>query len=500
MENKKIRCHFSIVVENTWKICLVLLIALMTNFRDVGEISRETGVVWGIFILALFLLFFVIFLFHFFRWRKTTVLLERDALIWERATLNRKSLTITIQNISSINLEQSLFERVIGTSRLKIDTNSLSTAKKTDLNLLFKKEMAENIKRWLEVQMKREKNGGNTEIRESENDDRHLEEETVTVQYTSSMSDLVLHSFYDLSLTGIFLAICVLTGFLGSLLELMQDIQITGTTSIFWTTAAIIFFGVSAMLSILKRFLTYYNFTVGRAGERIILSYGLLKKREYSLPVETINALTIKQTLMGRIFGRYNASIECIGVGDEDNETAQLTLSLPYQEMLRRVEELIPEYELDGLDQKRLVPRKALWHKLCSNIYLMIVAVLVLIVLRVFMKNGGESLLLGGFVVCLMINLIRIFLSMRTESFGMGKNFVVLTKGSFGKITTILQYHKIQYLEYTSSPVTHWTGLYKGNVHILSKTSSLDGPMVTRDEIEQMKRKCLKIYNKIETR
>lgn len=87
--------------------------------------------------------------------------------------------------------------------------------------------------------------------------------------------------------------------------------------------------------------------TAGRKGGKIFLQYGLLKKREYTIPIETVNALKIQQTMIGRIFRRYHASIECIGVGDENNETAQLTLSLPYEEMLERVANLLPEYEIN---------------------------------------------------------------------------------------------------------------------------------------------------------
>ena len=82
---------------------------------------------------------------------------------------------------------------------------------------------------------------------------------------------------------------------------------------------------------------------------------------------------------------------------------------------------------------------------------------------------------------------------MKTERLGTGERFTAFTTGGFGKNITILEYNKLQYLEYTKSPLTHWTGLYDGMVHILSKSSVIRSPMMTEEEIEYMKRKCMEL-------
>lgn len=500
MTDKKMRCHFTIIIENCWKTLLVLLLLFISDVNDFAEIAQDVGSGGVLVSLVLLAVILVILLFQLFRWKRTTVLLEEDALIWERATLNRKTLTINIQNISSINLEQNLFERIIHTCRVKIDTNSLSTAGKTDIDLLFQKEEAERLKAYLEARM-RLVQGEETSAERSEEEEREgvtvQVEEGMGVQYTSGLSELVMHSLYDISFGSVLLTVFVLLGFLGSFYELLETAKTSDIVSLFGTALVGAFIAISFLASIFKKFFTYYDFTVGRKKKRIILSYGLLKKREYSLPVETINALVIKQTLLGRIFRRYNAAIECIGVGDEENETAQLTLSLPYEEMLERIRELIPEYELDALDKSRLIPKKAVWHRLCGNLYLLLLwlaAVLgIEIVTTVDARDAGTPMaaVFGIFALCLVWNLVRIFLGMRTERLGMGENYVALTTGSFGKKTVILQYKKIQHLEYQSSPVTRLTGMRRGNVYILSKTSVLNTPMLSGDEIERMKQKCL---------
>ena len=255
---------------------------------------------------------------------------------------------------------------------------------------------------------------------------------------------------------------------------------------------------VSFLMVLLKRFFTYYDLTAGRKGGKIFLQYGLLKKREYTIPVETVNALKIQQTMIGRIFRRYHASIECIGVGDENNETAQLTLSLPYEEMLERVANLLPEYEINTLEKSRPVPKKALCHALCGNIYLILAALISIgiiegVVTDLALKEALEKIWIGFVLLGFVLRQIRILLMMKTERLGTGERFTAFTTGGFGKNITILEYNKLQYLEYTKSPLTHWTGLYDGMVHILSKSSVIRSPMMTEEEIEYMKRKCMEL-------
>lgn len=510
MENKRIRCHFSIILENCWKAMAVLFLLFLSDLDDAKELVLETHEFGWILLLLLPAVMLLIFLYHLVRWRKTTVILEEDVLIWERATINKKTLTIDIGNISSINQEQNLFEQLIGTSRLKIDTNSLSTANQTDISLLFKKEVSLEFQELLQRKMNLIQNPG-MESGDSEKakmaGSGKGEEGKLLAQYTSSLADIAMHSIYTLSLGSVLLTMCLIFGVIGSFLDLIEEMRGSDVWGVLGTAVIGAVIVISFLGAVVRKFFIYYNLTAERRDQRIFLRYGLLKLREYTIPVETVNSLTIKQTLIGRICKRYSAVIECIGVGDESDETAQLTLSLPYEELLERIGRLLPEYELDALEQDRPVPTKALWYKLAGNLWLVLLAVIVWAGIRIVSGGGWEPeiplfsgntmklnetvIVLGAFMICLFCNLIRIVLNMRTERFGMGENFVELTTGSFGRTTVFLQYRKIQYLEYKASPLARCLGLYEGIVYILSKASANKSPIVSGDEIEKMRSKCL---------
>lgn len=48
--------------------------------------------------------------------------------------------------ISNVNTEQNLLERLLGTCKVKLDTNSMSTADQTDVKIVLKKADAEQLK------------------------------------------------------------------------------------------------------------------------------------------------------------------------------------------------------------------------------------------------------------------------------------------------------------------------------------------------------------------
>mgnify|MGYP000034238020 FL=1 len=64
----------------------------------------------------------------------------------ERNTWNKKKNTIGLKNISNVNTEQNLLEMLLGTCKVKLDTNSMSTSDKTDVKIILKKAEAEQFR------------------------------------------------------------------------------------------------------------------------------------------------------------------------------------------------------------------------------------------------------------------------------------------------------------------------------------------------------------------
>ena len=146
MENKiRFRNHISIVAERMGSIFLFLFFALMGGFaQNLKTIAKKDIRLDADFaevllpMLGVLAVIGLIIVWQVVVWSKTYISIAENTIVIERNTLNRRKNTIGIKNISNVNIEQNLFEMLMGTCKVKLDTNSLSTADKTDVKIVLK--------------------------------------------------------------------------------------------------------------------------------------------------------------------------------------------------------------------------------------------------------------------------------------------------------------------------------------------------------------------------
>lgn len=136
----------------------------------------RTGGFWGIG--AVLLITLLVLGIQFFRWRKTFIILEDNLIIIERNTLKKYKNTIAIENISAVNMERNLFERIVGTYRIKLDTNSMTTAAKTDVSIVLREDIAIYFRKTVLERMNRLK-GNQVSLSEERQPDRLMSEPDV---------------------------------------------------------------------------------------------------------------------------------------------------------------------------------------------------------------------------------------------------------------------------------------------------------------------------------
>lgn len=164
-ENKRrFRNHISIVAEQIGGGIIAVLALLLVNvIQEAGELTEEDLSAMadsGLLITAGILLILAAVLANrLFVWAKTYICIEENAVVIERGAMNKKKNTIGIRNISNINLEQNLFEMLLGTCKVKLDTNSRSTADSTDVKIVLKKADAEWFKQEITQKMQAAERG-----------------------------------------------------------------------------------------------------------------------------------------------------------------------------------------------------------------------------------------------------------------------------------------------------------------------------------------------------
>lgn len=126
----------------------------------------------------------------------------------------------------------------------------------------------------------------------------------------ADFGDIIRHGVFSIN---VFSVILLLGGIAATVGAVVQIVQNPGFVRSLLGAAAGIFMAASVVLSALwdtvKDFVKYYDFRAKRRDDRLYIRYGLLKKMEYTVPVDKIQALQIHQSLVARIFGRYMAEI-----------------------------------------------------------------------------------------------------------------------------------------------------------------------------------------------
>ena len=419
-----------------------------------GEIAADA---LYISVILLAVIFFA-FLIQCIKWAKTWISIEEDAIVIERRTLKRISNTIGIKNISNINMEQNLFERLVGTYKIKLDTNSRTTADSTDVNIVLSKSKAllfkEQIMRYMN-----EKDGKKGE-----------EQEEYDISYTAK--DIILHCFYTASITSVIILAGTLLGCIVGIRSLRTGAFVVDSLmNVIGSVAAIIIILGSVLQGLVKDFFIYYGFRAARKENKIYLHHGLLKKRQYTLAVDKINAVQVVSVTLSRIWKRQYVKVICIGVGDEKNESSILLLSESKEDMHRKLSVLLPEFILE---EPEIIRREKA--SVFSEIPAVIVLSGVLTAGIIFMGSnhwldisiGVRILIIVGIILVMLANMVRIYMNFCTCGVGIGKDVLTLVNGNFCKVTTWIPYSRIQQMEYQQGPVGRRFGFASGTVFILA--------------------------------
>lgn len=467
MEQDKFRCHFSIVFENlgmSFWIFLVFVFTQIDDFKEVLEAVEENDLADLKYLLIIPVVLLVIIAYWSIIWSRTWISIENDAIVLEKKTLIKKKNTIGMKNISNINMEQNLFERLIGTYKIKLDTNSKSTADGTDVKIVLSKEKALKFKETVMLHM----NGKKEETIE------HTEEKKVEYDITYSPMDIIKHCCYTASIFSVLMLIAMIIGIIVGIHSFRTGtVIIDSLVNIFGSILAIIFVAVSVIQSLIKDFFVYYDFGAKRIGDKIYLHHGLLKTREYAISVDKINAIQVVSPTVSRILGRQFVKVVCVGVGDEDNENSMILLSETKEGMKEKLRNLLPEFEME---EEELIRREK--NTLFSELPGLLVCVIVCaVVAGVFgfadffdIPMYARVLVILGSVLVALLVVIADILQYKTCGIYVGEEVLTLASGHFAKQITKIPYQKIQQMGYSQGPICRHFGYAMGIVFVLAQT------------------------------
>ena len=505
-QNRRFRNHISIILEQTGAVIAAVFVLIITQlFQSVDELtesdlsfitSKGFLILLGVILLLAFSLIGQVLV-----WARTYISIEENAIVIEKGRVNKKKNTIGIRNISNINLEQNLIEMLFGTCKVKLDTNSRSTADSTDVKIVLKKSDALWFQQ--EVTRKMEEAAGRipaeagmvsgTFRAASETASAMREPEDYDVR--AGITDIIQHGFFSISIISVFIFLLAIVGTVISVAEVLGRADLMA--SLAGAAAGIlvtVFIILSALWDTVKDFVRYYDFRAKRLDAKICIKYGFFKKVEYTIPVDKIQALKIRQSFLARIGRRYMAEIVNVGMGDDQEEQHSFLVLYCTKEKLReRLSLLLPEFASSVEQPVDRLPASvwAAW-TVPAAVYILFVAAGAL-VCSVLTGNEYRLYIWIGAASLILLLLIGMILKYRTAGVGADDQYLKLAGGYFAKQYLSVRYRNIQYAQFSQNFIARTCGIKKGEIHLLASTANTSHgiPYFSGNKDEFIKRKML---------
>ncbi|MBQ1440884.1 MAG: PH domain-containing protein [Clostridia bacterium] len=375
---EKRRCHFTYIFEMFARFIYVIVVVVstiafniasnlvsdedfMSQFREISGVVMSSGAIMALIVIgALVLVSLLILLLCAFVWRYTFISAEENTLIYESGKFIKRRVAIPFEKINTIDMGRNIFERMVGTCRLKIDTGAYSNRQEknnAELDLVFSLKEAEQIRSFI--------------LSRAELDSRAEDAETGKTAVApkepdwiikAGMGDFVLYGLTSSSVwklfwalvAGVFFVVEIAQGFMELAIDYIAPYAEWTAEALSRTNIALIILGlliiylISALVSdvwtVIWAAVRFYDFRVAREGRNVIVRYGLITVKNYTLQVRNIHALIIRQNVFQQILGRCSVEAVCMGFGDEKSETALLFPIIKTGDLNRLLSVILPEY------------------------------------------------------------------------------------------------------------------------------------------------------------
>ena len=524
MDNK-FRNHPSLMLEQLGVFGVIIITFLISSLDDLDEILGDIKNSDSTTLLIIILVILAVILFRLavntIVWYKTWITVDETSITITKNTIFRSVNTIGLRNISNINIERNLLERILGTSTVKIDTESRSTADTTDVTILLRKDKAEALRERLlagataakhtqTIAANEQLDGtagaaasvpNNDQISRATSVQNNGQMSTVSSvpnngQVTSANAapnsrqvlsevayntkQVLTHCVYSASIISLLVCLAALIAIIAFFLKMVVfgDHSIGSLIQMIPTAlGGIVVIGsfvYAALRSLIGDFFRYYSFRIKRMPDHLHMEFGLFKRTSYEIPIKRISSIIVQRPVFSRISKRCFVDIINIGMGDEKEENTRLLLSIPEKHLPELLHRLLPEFDayFTESDTAPIRPPKAIWWKkiIGSAKLLVFLAIGWALMITVFGVTGLPAVLgcIGSFVLAMLIYLIGCYGTYKANKLQLRENYIAITNGMFASSTQFIDYHKIQYMELQQTPVERLLHLQHGIVYILA--------------------------------
>lgn len=363
-------------------------------------------------------------------WLRFTYRIEDGELRIESGLIIRKKRYIPFERIQSLDLSEGILQRPFGLVKMTIETAGSGLEAEAILTAISKNE-AQQIQEILS----QSKNAA-VDI----DDNSQPAEKEAHILYQITPGELILLSSTS---GGVGVVISAVFAFLTQFAEVIPYEKVFDELSVFITggimlISLIVFLGflLAWLIALIGSVLKYANFTVKRVGDELIITRGLLEKKQLTIPLHRIQALRINENPVRQAIGYATVYLESAGgsLKDTDSSRVMLLPIIKRQRIRQKLAQGIKDYQLT--EEFTPAPKKALSRYMIRGLFVSIpVAILCLYFFEIW---GLFSLLF------VMLVLVLSYYQYKAAGWTILQNQLVLRSRFISKTTVYLRKNRTQ--------------------------------------------------------
>ncbi|GKU84648.1 PH domain-containing protein [Niallia sp. NCCP-28] len=300
----------------------------------------------GLIVFSIFVLVGGVLSWFFFRYY-----LHQGELRIENGVFVKKKRFIPFERIQSIDFTEGILHRPFRLVKVKIETAGGAGEAEAVLTAIPMKD-AIKLRDYINKH-KNQKNEAEDEILTDNKQDL----------YKISIKELLILATTSGGIGVIFSALIAVFSQFDDLIpykKIFSELQHAVSSGMVVLTSIIfILFILLWLVSFLITMLKYANFTLAKIDNDLVISRGLLEKKQITIPLSRIQAIRIRENILRQPFGLAAVYLESAGGSLNDNEASSMVI-MPVSKKVKIKKlllEIMPEYEL--VDDLHAPPKKA---------------------------------------------------------------------------------------------------------------------------------------------
>ena len=334
-EERLHHAHPVMILEFLWRFLFLLILPLARGFVSSlsGGFYLWLQGAWFDLLVVTAIVGLAFCQWFFFRFRLVELEGEGRGLMLVRGILHRQVSLIPVSRICTMSTTASFYLRPVAGVRLRADT--LAGGKTPDLSFTVTKRQAEKI-----INCRFTDKYNNKYMKRS-----YQPRQIYIVALSAVLSN---------SLAGVVL-LSVLISNLGKILGQEFERRILGTVELLTNLLAFGLPPVAAalgwvlvagwLLAFFRNLVRHARFTVTRHRDQLFIESGIFTKRKYSVYLNAVNYLDIRQSVFTKVLGLYSVFVHAVGYGKQQEDISAILPAASKRELRRQLRLLLPAYK-----------------------------------------------------------------------------------------------------------------------------------------------------------